>query len=81
MLKTVDKTATHTIQKQFLANGVVIGYQTIKTDNIGKEQAKHFDTLGEARDAVGKVLTPPVIETAPKDSYPQTQKGYKHPNK
>ena len=82
MLRKIDHTDTHTIQKVSHAdkrapNGMRVHFQTIETALIGKGGvAVEHPTLKAAREAVGKVLTPPVVETAPARSYAEQNKGY-----
>ncbi len=76
MLRTIDRTATHSIQKVTSPAGV--SYQTIETAKIGRggEAIKH-NSLHAARLAVGKVISHPARETAGRHRYPEQATGYK----
>jgi len=75
MLRVVDRTSTHTVQKITDVKGLV-HYQTIQTAMIGKTLADVHTTLQQAREAVGKIVASPGKETASKSAYPEQQKGY-----
>ena len=83
-IRVVDGTDTHIVQKVYrIIKGVEVveRFQTIERDRVGKAQADHHTTLRLAREAIGKTISAPSNETAPKSAYPEQQKGYMRPSK
>lgn len=80
MLQVVDRTDTHTIQK-VTGPKIAAYYQTIKTAMIGKGgQAEAHVSLRDAREAIGKVISHPVRDTAASKSYADQCSGYSRAN-
>ena len=74
MLRVVDATETHVIQKVVHdREGTTLGYQVVPKKGVeGKPQ--RVSTLQAARTLAARVIVHPVKETAPKSSYPQKTK-------
>jgi len=78
VLRIVDKTETHVIQKVVNRKGVVTCYQTVPHEAVGNStQVQRFATLAKARLAAGKELVNNSDHTIPKTAYPEQQRGFK----
>ena len=78
MLRVIERSPTHVIQKVTKPNGLVTGYQTVPNACAGDSNAvKRHRSLTDARREAGVSYKPPVVLTAPKSECPHNQPGYR----
>tara|TARA_Y100000034_G_C6893561_1_gene411534 strand:+ start:1702 stop:1947 length:246 start_codon:yes stop_codon:yes gene_type:complete len=79
MLRVVNKTETHVVQKVVHPRGDTLRYQTVPVGGATKDNpVLTFPTLGEANTAAGAVVK--TAETPRKmrmKDYPENQRGFK----
>jgi len=64
MIRTIEHSASHFVQKIIHPKGMTVAYQTVPKSSIGDSSAiVRFDRLSEARKAAGIAYNPP---TTPK---------------
>ena len=64
MLRTIEHSATHLVQKIVSPKGLTLAYQTVPKSSVGDSSAiQRFELLALARKAAGIVYCPP---TTPK---------------